>query len=56
MGIITHTAGLVDGRLECSFSRVISVIPGEEGSDLNLDASYYIMIGTGESSGTTYML
>ena len=33
------------------FSRVILVVPGEEDSDLNLDASYYIMVGTGENPG-----
>ena len=49
--IIAHTTEIINGRLECMFSRVISVIPGEENSDLNLDASYYIIVGTGENPG-----
>ena len=50
-GIIGHSFGIVNGRLECTFSRVIPLSPDEEGSDFNLDASYYIIIGTGEDPG-----
>ena len=51
MGIIPHSTGVVNGRIECTFSRVISVVLGEEGSDFNLDNPYYIIIGTGEQQG-----
>ena len=51
VGIVPHLFGIVNGRLQCVFSRVISVIPGEEGSDLDLNASYYIIIGTGATPG-----
>ena len=37
--------------MECTFSRTISVIQGDENSDFNLDNSYYIMIGTGGQQG-----
>ena len=46
---------MVDDRIECTFSRIISVLPGEETSDFNLDNSYYIIIGTGEQQGTREM-
>ena len=51
MGIIPHSTGVVNGRIECTFSRVISVLSGEESSDFNLDNPYYIIIGTGEQQG-----
>ena len=51
MGIIPHRTGVVNGRIECTFSRVISVVSEEEGSDFNLDNPYYIIIGTGEQQG-----
>ena len=47
-----HSSGVMDGRIECTFSRIIEVLPGEEISDFNLDNSYYIIIGTGEQQGT----
>ena len=50
-GIVGHSFGIADGRLECTFSRIIPVLPGEEDSDFNLNASYYIIIGTGENPG-----
>ena len=46
---------MVDGRIECTFSRIISVLPREETSDFNLDNPYYIIIGTGEQQGTHEM-
>lgn len=51
MGIVPHSFGIVNGRLECTFSRLIAVVPGDENSDFNLDASYYIIIGTGDDPG-----
>ena len=42
---------MFNGRLECTFSRLISVVSGDENSDFDLDASYYIIIGTGENPG-----
>ena len=30
---------------------MITVLPGEEGSDFDLDASYYVIIGTGGNPG-----
>ena len=52
MGIILHNAGVINGRIECTFSRMISVVSeAEEGSDFNLDNPYYIIIGTGEKQG-----
>ena len=49
--MVFHNGSLDDGRVTCIFSRVIHVIPGQEGVDLNLDKSYYVMIGTGEDPG-----
>jgi len=54
-GIIPHFFGIVNGRLECAFSRIISVLPGEENGDFNLNASYYIIIGTGENPGMIHV-
>lgn len=54
LGIILHSSGVVDGRMECTFSRTISVIQGDENSDFNLDNSYYIMIGTGGQQGAPF--
>jgi len=54
VGIVPHRSGVIDGRLECTFSRIITVLPGEENSDFNLDASYYIIIGTGKRPGIKY--
>ena len=53
LGLVPHSFGIVNGRLECTFSRVISVLLGEENSDFNLDAPYYIIIGTGENPGNS---
>jgi len=44
---VLHEGTVTNGRIKCIFSRVVSVIPGSEASDLNLNNSYYIMIGTG---------
>jgi len=52
--MVSHKAEVVDGRLECTFSRIITVLPGEEKCDFNLNASYYIIIGTGEKPGIKY--
>ena len=52
MGIIPHSTGVINGRIECTFSRTILVVSGEESSDFNLDNPYYIIIGTGEQQGT----
>ncbi|XP_065905954.1 ferric-chelate reductase 1-like [Dysidea avara] len=51
-GIVLHNGSIVDARITCIFSRVISVLPESEASDLNLDNSYYIMIGIGEFPGS----
>ena len=56
MGIIPHSTGVINGRIECTFSRIISVLPGEENSDFNLDNFYYIIIGTGEQQGTHFAM
>ena len=42
-----HEGIVDDGRIKCTFSRVVSVLPGSETLDLNLNSSHYIMIGTG---------
>jgi len=55
VGIIPHSTEVVDGRIECTFSRIIPVLPGEEDSDFNLDNSYYIIIGTGEQQGIYFV-
>ena len=54
-GIVLHNGSIVDARITCIFSRVISVLPESEASDLNLDNSYYIMIGIGEFPGSPGM-
>ena len=46
-----HEGRVDNGRINCTFSRVVSVLRGSEDSDLNLDSSHYIMIGTGLSLG-----
>jgi len=48
---VFHKGVVGDGRMKCIFSRVISVIPDNEGVDLNLNNSYYIIIGTVELTG-----
>ncbi|XP_065905952.1 putative ferric-chelate reductase 1 [Dysidea avara] len=45
--IVLHEGIVDDGRIKCTFSRVVSVLPGSETLDLNLNSSHYIMIGTG---------
>jgi len=45
---VLHTGGIIDARITCTFSRVLN---GSEQSDLNLNRSYYIMIGTGNFPG-----
>ena len=35
---------------------MITVLPGEEGSDFDLDASYYVIIGTGGNPGNEQSL
>ena len=43
---------MVNGRIECVFSRQVMELPdGMEGTDLNLNNSYYIFIGMGEVPG-----
>jgi len=49
--MVLHNGSVNDGRLTCIFSRVVPVLPGHEGVDLNLNNSYYIIIGTGENAG-----
>ena len=46
-----HDSELTDGRLRCTFSRLISVLSEQNGTDLNLNRSYYIMIGMGDNPG-----
>ena len=46
-----HGGGIIDARITCTFSRLISVLPRSEASDLNLDNSYYIIIGKGNFPG-----
>ncbi|XP_065905953.1 uncharacterized protein [Dysidea avara] len=50
--IVLHNGSIVDARITCIFSRVISVLPESEASDLNLNNSYYIIIGIGEFPGS----
>ena len=52
IGIIPHAFWVVDARIQCTFSRLIGVVPGDENSDFNLNASYYIIIGTGGNTGS----
>ena len=51
VGIILHNSGVIHGRIHCTFSRVISVLPVEEGSDLNLNNSYTMFAATGARQG-----
>ena len=50
-GIVLHSSGVVNDRLHCIFSCVITVLPGEEDSDLKLDKSYNIFVAIGEQQG-----
>ena len=56
VGIIPHKTEVVDGRIECTFSRIISIVTGEETCDHNLNNSYYIIIGKGEKQGNHFAM
>ena len=46
---------MINGRLTCVFSRLIPVLERQVGEDLDLNNSYYIMLGMGEDAGMCIM-